>query len=81
MKEFLTYINFLELNENYKFILSGSLLGVELTNLRSAPVGYLEILMMDPLDFKEFCINYGVPQEVLNVLELNFKNSTEIIFK
>lgn len=77
-KEFLTYIKFLALNENYKFILSGSLLGVEITNLRSAPVGYLEILTMYPLDFEEFCINYGVPQEVLNVLELNFTNLTEI---
>ena len=74
----MTYIKFLALNENYKFILSGSLLGVELTNLRSAPVGYLEILTMYPLDFEEFCINYGVPREVLNTLELNFKNLTEI---
>ncbi len=69
------------MNENYEFILSGSLLGVELTNLRSAPVGYLEVLTMYPVDLEEFCINYDAPKEVLNVLKWKFKNSTEIVFK
>lgn len=34
--------------------MSGSLLGVELNDLRSAPVGYLRIEDMYPLTVKEF---------------------------
>lgn len=39
----------------YDWILSGSLLGLELKNIRSVPVGYLDSFTMHPLDFEEFC--------------------------
>ena len=34
---------------SYRYILSGSLLGVELKDIRSAPVGYLDVLEMFPM--------------------------------
>lgn len=34
-----------------KHVMSGSLLGVELKGIASAPVGYLTILRMYPMDF------------------------------
>ena len=40
-KEIVTIIKFLVENGKYKYVLSGSLLGVELRDLRSAPVGYM----------------------------------------
>ena len=39
--EIVTYIKFLVDDGRFRYALSGSLLGVELKNLRSAPVGYL----------------------------------------
>ena len=58
--EVVTYIKFLVEAGHYYYILSGSLLGVELKNLRSAPVGYLREITMYPLDFEEFCIANGI---------------------
>ena len=54
------------------FILSGSLLGVELKDIRSQPVGYLEELTMYPLDFEEFCWASGVSSEVFASVTQNF---------
>ena len=51
----LVLIKYLVGMDQYDFILSGSLLGVELKDLRSAPVGYVHLLQMYPLDFEEFC--------------------------
>ncbi len=46
----MTAIKFLVEEGNYRYILSGSLLGVELKDIRSAPVGYLDVLEMFPMD-------------------------------
>ena len=54
-KEIVTKIKFLVDDKRFRYILSGSLLGVEIVNLKSAPVGYLQTLNMYPLDFEEFC--------------------------
>lgn len=39
---------------SYRYIFSGSLLGVSLHNVASFPVGYLDTIEMFPLDFEEF---------------------------
>ncbi|MEG2261173.1 MAG: AAA family ATPase, partial [Raoultibacter sp.] len=59
-KEALTLIKYLVQREGFDYILSGSLLGVELEDMRSAPVGYVHIVDMYPLDFEEFCWANGV---------------------
>ena len=53
-KEIVTKIKFLVDDKRFRYVLSGSLLGVEITNLKSAPVGYLQTLNMYPMDFEEF---------------------------
>ena len=58
--EIVTFIKFLVDEGSYRYVLSGSLLGVELKNLRSAPVGYLREVKMYPLDFEEFIRALGV---------------------
>ncbi len=63
--EVVTFIKYLVEREGFTFILSGSLLGVELDNARSLPVGYLSVLDMHPLDFEEFCWGLGVGEEAL----------------
>lgn len=52
--EIMTAIKFLVEDGRFRYILSGSLLGVEIKNIRSVPVWYLQSLTMYPLDFEEF---------------------------
>lgn len=55
-----TFIKGLVDRGDYDYILSGSLLGVELEDVRSLPVGYLDEFTMFPLDFEEFCWAMGL---------------------
>ncbi|MBR5912548.1 MAG: ATP-binding protein [Bacteroidales bacterium] len=64
--EIVTAIKFLVEEGSYRYILSGSLLGIELNDLRSEPVGYLEIKEMFPLDIEEFFAALGVNQMVMD---------------
>jgi hypothetical protein len=72
-KEMITAIKFLVEEGSYRYVLSGSLLGVELKDIRSVPVGYMEIMEMYPLDFEEFCWANGVAEQVLSTLEELFR--------
>ena len=70
--EAVTFIKFLVDEGSYRYILSGSLLGVELKNLRSVPVGYLTEVQMFPLDFEEFIRANGVTDDVIEHLRDSF---------
>ncbi len=63
-----TAVKFLVDDAKYRYILSGSLLGVELKDIRSNPVGYMGIKEMYPMSFNEFIINLGVSERVINDL-------------
>lgn len=63
--EVVTYIKFLVDDGRYQYILTGSLLGVELKDLRSAPVGYLREIDMYPLDLREFIEACGLKSELI----------------
>lgn len=78
-KEAVTYIKYLVQREGYDFILSGSLLGVELQDVRSQPVGYLRTIEMFPLDFEEFCWAMGVSGGTLSYIKDCFNSSTSVI--
>lgn len=67
-KEIVTAIKFLVDEGSYKYVMSGSLLGVELKDLRSVPVGYMDELEMYPLDLLEFFEAIGISQEVIGHL-------------
>lgn len=62
--EVLTLVKYLVQREGFDYIISGSLLGVELEGVRSLPVGYVHIVEMYPLDFEEFCWANGVGTDV-----------------
>lgn len=66
--EIVTAIKFLVEEGSYRYILSGSLLGVELKDLRSEPVGYMGIKEMYPLDFEEFLSGVGINDNITNAL-------------
>ena len=68
VRDIVTRIKFWVDDGRFKYILSGSLLGIELQGLRSAPVGYLEEIQMFPMDFGEFIISSGVQQDVIDYL-------------
>lgn len=71
--EVVTYIKFLVDDGRFRYVLSGSLLGVELKDVRSAPVGYLRELTMYPLDFEEFIRAMGVADEIMDHLRKRFE--------
>ena len=77
-KEIVTKIKFLVDDKRFRYILSGSLLGVEIVNLKSAPVGYLQTINMYPLDFEEFLQIFNVGQPVLDMLRKAFTSKTPV---
>lgn len=72
-KEIVTRIKFFVEEGSFRYILSGSLLGVELTNLKSAPVGSLHTLTMYPLDFEEFLQVFNVQTKLIKSLRESFE--------
>ena len=76
--EVITYIKFLVDEGSYNYILSGSLLGIEINDLRSVPVGYLTIKRMFPLTFREFALNLGLNSSILENLETSFKEKKPV---
>ncbi len=67
-KDAITPIKFLVQNSGYKFIFSGSSLGVKMQEISSIPVGFLTIMRMYPMDFEEFSLGVGVSEQTLSYL-------------
>ncbi len=76
--EIVTAIKFLVEEGSYRYVLSGSLLGIELKGIRSVPVGYMTIKEMYPLDLEEFFIACGVQPQVFDALRSSFEQKTQI---
>lgn len=55
-------------DKGYHLALSGSMLGVELKNVRSVPVGYMDEKRMYPCDFEEFIRAVGIQETVIESL-------------
>ena len=77
-KEIVTAIKFLVEEGSYRYVLSGSLLGVDLKDIRSVPVGYMDILEMYPLDFEEFALANQVSPMVIDALRKAYKDRTVV---
>lgn len=71
-KELTTKIKFWVDEGSFRYIFSGSLLGVELKNIKSAPVGYLKTYTMYPLDFEEFLQVYNFTEDLRSTLYRSF---------
>ena len=72
-KELITQIKYLVQDGKYSFILSGSLLGTVFKDIVSAPVGYMDIITMYPLDFEEFAWANNVGAKVIDALRDSFE--------
>ena len=76
--EMVTAIKFLVDEGSYRYILSGSLLGVELKDLRSEPVGYMDVKDMYPLDLEEFLLAMGVSRQVTDGMQKAFEQQQPV---
>lgn len=86
--ECVTQIKFLVDEGSYRYGLTGSLLGVELEDLRekaqvkgseaSDPVGYMDIKTMFPLDFEEFALAVGVAPSLLEHIRECFNQTKPV---
>jgi predicted AAA+ superfamily ATPase len=70
--DLVTMAKFLVEKGKYRFIFSGSMLGVELNNVASWPTGYMREFRMFPMDFEEFLWSVGLNQSVMEHLEKCF---------
>ncbi len=76
--EIVTAIKFLVDEGSYRYILSGSLLGIELKDLRSEPVGYMDVKDMYPLDIEEFLQAMGVSEQVMERLRTAYEQKQPV---
>ena len=76
--DILTWIKFLVDSGEYRYALSGSLLGVQLKDIRSVPVGYLSEILVYPLSFEEFVRAIGVGDATIDALKYAWVNQTSV---
>lgn len=70
----LTLLKFLSQDKKYRFIVSGSQLGVTLSMTSSIPMGSIRKIEMYPLDFEEFLYANGAGRNVVEKMRHNFEN-------
>ena len=68
----------LAIETKYRFIFSGSLLGVTKFNIALEPTGYMYEETMYPLDFEEFLWANNVQKNVLDVVKNSFLERKEV---
>lgn len=68
----MTMLKFLNQEERYTYVASGSQLGVALSETASVPIGSVEIEEMYPLDFEEFLLAMGCGQETIDGVKEKF---------
>ena len=69
----LTMLKFLNQEGRYRFIASGSQLGVALAQTPSVPIGSIETQQMYPLDFEEFLWAIGIGETWIEEVRKHFK--------
>ncbi len=74
----ITTIKWLQENSDFRYILSGSLLGVKLKNIRSFPVSYMSVITIYPLDFEEFALACRISPKIIKLLKEAFETFTPI---
>lgn len=76
--DILTWIKFLVQDGRYCYGISGSLLGIELKGVRSWPVGYITEKQMYPMDFEEFVLAIGLPNQWIDTLRQAYEQKTPL---
>lgn len=74
----LTWVKAIVDEGNFMCALSGSLLGLELRNVRSVPVGYMVEKQMFPLDFCEFLKAVGVQDDVIGAVRYSYDKQVPV---
>ena len=74
----LTLLKFLNQDARYRYIASGSQLGIALKMTPSTPMGSIAIKQMYPLDFEEFLWANGLNQDVIEALRKCYKEETPV---
>lgn len=74
----LTLLKFLAQDNRFRYIASGSLLGVTLAETTSIPIGSIKCLRMFPLDFEEFLYANQMSKYFLSALHQKFNNLEEL---
>lgn len=69
----LTLLKFLQQDNRFTYIASGSLLGVTLSETSSIPMGSIRKIRMYPLDFEEFLYANGMNRFAIDVLRKKFE--------
>ena len=77
-EDLITWIKFLVEDGRYRYIMSGSLLGLELKDIRSMPVGFADVYRMYPMDLEEFLIALGVSKEILDHVRSCFERDEPV---
>lgn len=72
--QFLTMLKFLRQERRYRYIASGSLLGITLRTTTSIPIGSIIRKEMTQLDFEEFLIANDFGEHAINSLRKKFTN-------
>lgn len=70
----MTMLKFLNEEDRYRYIASGSELGVALAQTPSVPIGSIAIKQMYPLDFEEFLLAMGCGQNTIDGVRRSFEN-------
>ena len=74
----MTMLKFLNQEARYRFIASGSQLGVALSQTPSVPLGSVTIVQMFPLDFEEFLWATGIGKEWIENIKACFVREKEL---
>jgi len=72
--QYLTMLKFLREDGRFRYIASGSLLGITLQDTTSIPVGSIIRKEMFQLDFEEFIIANGFGKDAIALLRQSYKN-------
>ena len=74
----LTLLKFLQQDNRFTYIASGSLLGVTLAQSPSIPMGSIRKIRMFPLDFEEFLYANGMNEFAISVLRGKFERKESL---
>lgn len=74
----LTMLKFLNQERRFRFIASGSQLGVALSETPSVPLGSIAIKQMYPLDFEEFLWAMNCGEEVITSMRESFRRKESL---
>ena len=77
-QEAITSLKFWAIDNRYDVIASGSLLGIDYKRASSYPVGYVDYIKMNGMDFEEFLWGLGVTDDMIDTLR-SYLHKKEVV--